>query len=73
MTDDWTDVLAALLDAGARFLVIGAHALAGVAGREVHAGGIGSKSQSRETWSSVPGISQRRRLAGIGPFAGKAS
>lgn len=28
MTDDWFDLLAALLDAGARFLVVGAHALA---------------------------------------------
>lgn len=28
VTDDWTDVLIALLDAGARFLVVGAHALA---------------------------------------------
>ena len=28
MTDDWADVLIALLDAGARFLVVGAHALA---------------------------------------------
>ena len=28
MTEDWTDVLVSLLDAGARFLVVGAHALA---------------------------------------------
>jgi len=28
VTEDWTDVLVALLDAGARFLVVGAHALA---------------------------------------------
>jgi hypothetical protein len=28
MTDDWFDILAALLDAGARFLVVGAHAMA---------------------------------------------
>jgi len=28
VTDDWFDLLAALLDAGARFLVVGAHALA---------------------------------------------
>jgi hypothetical protein len=28
VTEDWTDVLIALLDAGARFLVVGAHALA---------------------------------------------
>lgn len=28
MTDDWIDLLAALLDADARFLVVGAHAMA---------------------------------------------
>lgn len=28
MTSDWNDVLASLLEAGARFLVVGAHALA---------------------------------------------
>ena len=28
MTDDWADVLVSLVDAGARFLVVGAHALA---------------------------------------------
>jgi hypothetical protein len=28
VTDDWFDLLAALLDAGARFLVVGAHAMA---------------------------------------------
>ena len=28
MTDDWVEVLHALLDAGARFLVVGAHAMA---------------------------------------------
>ena len=28
MTEDWADVLVALLEAGARFLVVGAHALA---------------------------------------------
>lgn len=28
MTDDWFDLLVALLDAGARFLVVGAHAMA---------------------------------------------
>ena len=28
MTDDWADVLVCLVDAGARFLVVGAHALA---------------------------------------------
>jgi hypothetical protein len=28
MTDDWFDIIEALLDSGARFLVVGAHALA---------------------------------------------
>jgi hypothetical protein len=28
VTDDWYDLLVSLLDAGARFLVVGAHALA---------------------------------------------
>jgi hypothetical protein len=28
MTGDWADVLVALMEAGARFLVVGAHALA---------------------------------------------
>ena len=28
MTDDWADILVALVEAGARFLVVGAHALA---------------------------------------------
>lgn len=42
MTDDWYDLLAALLDAGARFLVVGAHALA------VH--GVPRGTQDLEVW-----------------------
>ena len=42
MTDDWTDVLLALLEAGARFLVVGAHALA------VH--GIPRATQDLDVW-----------------------
>ena len=42
MTDDWTDVLAALLAAEARFLVVGAHALA------VH--GVPRAAQDLDVW-----------------------
>lgn len=42
MTDDWFDLLAALLDARARFLVVGAHALA------VH--GIPRGTQDLDVW-----------------------
>lgn len=42
MTDDWFDLLAALLDADARFLVVGAHALA------VH--GIPRGTQDLDVW-----------------------
>ncbi len=42
MNDDWFDFLAALLDSGARFLVVGAHALA------VH--GIPRGTQDLDVW-----------------------
>ena len=42
MTDDWTDALAALIDADARFLVVGAHALA------VH--GVPRATQDLDVW-----------------------
>ena len=42
MNDDWFDMLVALLDAGARFLVIGAHALA------VH--GISRATNDLDVW-----------------------
>lgn len=42
MTDDWTDVLRALLARGARFLVVGAHALA------VH--GVPRATQDLDVW-----------------------
>lgn len=42
MTDDWADVLVALLEAGARFLVVGAHAMA------VH--GIPRATQDLDVW-----------------------
>ena len=42
MTDDWYEFLAALLDAGARFLVVGAHAMA------VH--GVPRGTQDLDVW-----------------------
>jgi hypothetical protein len=42
VTDDWADFLLALLDAGARFLVVGAHALA------VH--GVPRGTQDLDVW-----------------------
>lgn len=42
MTDDWIDLLAALLDADARFLVVGAHAMA------VH--GVPRGTQDLDVW-----------------------
>jgi hypothetical protein len=42
MTDDWFDIIAALLDAQARFLVVGAHALA------VH--GVPRGTQDLDIW-----------------------
>lgn len=42
MTDDWSDALRALLAAGARFLVVGAHALA------VH--GVPRATQDLDVW-----------------------
>ena len=42
MTDDWFDLLAALLDARSRFLVVGAHALA------VH--GVPRGTQDLDVW-----------------------
>jgi hypothetical protein len=42
MTDDWSDLLHALLDAGARYLVVGAHAMA------VH--GVPRGTQDLDVW-----------------------
>lgn len=42
MTDDWFDAIVALLDAGARFLVVGAHAMA------VH--GVPRGTQDLDLW-----------------------
>lgn len=42
MNDDWFDLLAALLDADARFMVVGAHALA------IH--GVPRATQDLDVW-----------------------
>lgn len=53
MIDDWFDALAALQDAGARFLVVGAHALA------VH--GIPRGTQDLDVWID-PGPENARKV-----------
>lgn len=61
MNDDWFDLLVALLDAGARFLVVGAHALA------VH--GVPRGTQDLDIWIDPdPGNTERvwRALAVFG-------
>lgn len=61
MTDDWFDFLIALLDAEARFLVVGAHALA------VH--GVARGTQDLDIWiDSTPANAERvwRALALFG-------
>ncbi len=61
MTDDWFDILQALTDAGARFLVVGAHAMA------VH--GIPRGTQDLDVWvEPSPGNADRvwRALAEFG-------
>lgn len=47
MTDDWVDLLHALLDADARFLVVGAHALA--------AHGVPRATQDLDVWIDATG------------------
>jgi len=52
VTDDWFDFLAALLDAGARFLLVGAHAMA------VH--GVPRGTQDLDVWiDTTPGNAAR--------------
>jgi len=61
VTDDWLDLLVALLDAEARFLVIGAHAMA------VH--GVPRGTQDLDVWvEPTPENAERvwRALAGFG-------
>lgn len=61
MTDDWLDLLVALLDAEARFLVIGAHAMA------VH--GVPRGTQDLDVWVEPTSENAERvwrALAGFG-------
>ena len=60
MTDDWTDFLVALLDAGARFLVVGAHALA------VH--GVPRATQDLDVWIAPPSENAERVWRALSAF-----
>lgn len=60
MTDDWYDALVALLDAEARFLVVGAHALA------VH--GIPRGTQDLDIWIDSSAGNAQRVWAGLLAF-----
>lgn len=46
VSDDWTDVIGALAESGARFLVVGAHAMA------VH--GVPRGTQDLDVWIGLP-------------------
>jgi hypothetical protein len=60
MTEDWTDVLVALMAAGARFIVVGAHALAvhGVprATQDLDVWIEATESNARRVWSALVGF-----------------
>jgi hypothetical protein len=61
MTEDWTDVLVALAAAGARFMVVGAHAMA------VH--GVPRATQDLDVWVEATETNARRvwsALVGFG-------
>jgi hypothetical protein len=60
VSDDWTDVLGALTDAGARFLVIGAHAMA------VH--GVPRGTQDLDVWIEASGTNAERVWRGLAAF-----
>jgi hypothetical protein len=60
VTDDWTDVLAALLAAEARFLVVGAHALA------VH--GVPRAAQDLDVWVEPSPENAARVWLGLASF-----
>ena len=60
MTDDWGDVLLALLDAGARFLVVGAHAMA------VH--GVPRGTQDLDVWIDAEPANAERVWRGLAAF-----
>lgn len=60
MTDDWFDLLASLLDAEVRFLVVGAHALA--------AHGIPRGTQDLDVWIEPTGANAERVWQALGEF-----
>ena len=60
MIDDWSDLLLALLDAEARFLVVGAHALA------VH--GVPRATQDLDVWVDPAGDNPRRVWDALAAF-----
>jgi hypothetical protein len=60
VTDDWTDFLAALLASGARFLVIGAHAMA------VH--GVPRGTQDLDVWIDPASENAERVWRGLSAF-----
>jgi hypothetical protein len=60
MTDDWYDLLVALLDAEARFLVVGAHALA------VH--GVPRGTQDLDVWIDPEPINVERVWRALAAF-----
>ncbi len=60
MTDDWTDLLAAFLASGARFLVVGAHAMA------VH--GVPRGTQDLDIWIDPASENAERVWRGLAAF-----
>jgi hypothetical protein len=60
VSDDWTDVLAALADSGARFLVVGAHAMA------VH--GVPRGTQDLDIWIDRAKENVERVWRGLAAF-----
>lgn len=60
MSDDWSEVLGALGDAGARFLVVGAHAMA------VH--GVPRGTQDLGVWIDPTGANAERVWRGLAAF-----
>ncbi len=60
MSDDWTDALAALTESGARFLVVGAHAMA------VH--GVPRGTQDLDVWIDPSRENAERVWRGLAAF-----
>jgi len=60
VTDDWAEVLAALADSGARFLVVGAHAMA------VH--GVPRGTQDLDVWIDPAKANAERVWLGLAAF-----